>query len=92
MLSAEGPVQETVQWPLRYAVLLWLSLICMLPFDLAQFDEDPLSGATAIKLETAAKMHLGKSGLEREGAALMLSRLYMRCRAPSFVHVMELIL
>lgn len=59
-------------------MLLWLSLICMLPFDLAQFDEPESLGKTARDLEDAAKSHLGKAGVEREGAAIMLARLYAR--------------
>ncbi|KAF9267451.1 TBCD protein [Marasmius fiardii PR-910] len=70
-------VREPTQWALRYVFLLWLSLICMIPFDLAQFDEGE-SGQTAATIENIAKEYLGKAGLEREGAALLLSRLYMR--------------
>ena len=35
------PVETQTQeaWALRYVVLLWISLICMIPFDLVQFDE-----------------------------------------------------
>ncbi|KAG7088453.1 hypothetical protein E1B28_012444 [Marasmius oreades] len=71
-------VHESTQWALRYVFLLWLSLICMIPFDLAQFDEGEDSGQTARTIEFIAKEHLGKAGLERNGAALLLSRLYMR--------------
>ncbi|TDL17863.1 ARM repeat-containing protein [Rickenella mellea] len=78
MLSPQSPVQNPTQWAMRYIVLLWLSLICRLPFDLAQFDDDGSIGKTALDLELVAKSNLAKSGLEREGAALMLSRLYMR--------------
>ncbi|EGO23938.1 hypothetical protein SERLADRAFT_450239 [Serpula lacrymans var. lacrymans S7.9] len=73
-----GPTQITSQWPLRYIVLLWLSLICRLPFDLEQFDERDRVGDTANNIESLAKSHLGRAGLEREGAAILLSRLYMR--------------
>lgn len=78
MLLPEGPAKQITQWPLRYVVLLWLSLICMIPFDLAQFDEGDSVGKTAISIESLAKQLLGKAGLEREGAAILLSRLYMR--------------
>ena len=50
----------------------------MLPFDLAQFDEPEVLGQTALNLEEVAKAHLGKAGVEREGAAVMLARLYTR--------------
>jgi hypothetical protein len=65
-------------WSMRYATLLWLYIICIIPFDLAQFDEPDNIGGTARALQDVAKRHLGASGLEREAAALLLSRLYMR--------------
>ncbi|ESK95004.1 tubulin-specific chaperone d [Moniliophthora roreri MCA 2997] len=77
MQSPDGFIHESSQWTLRYVLLLWLSLICMIPFDLAQFDEDE-EGQTAKTIEGIAKGYLGKAGLEREGAAILLSRLYMR--------------
>ncbi|KAH9942878.1 ARM repeat-containing protein [Amylocystis lapponica] len=78
IISPEGPIQDFKQWSLRYVVLLWLSLICMIPFDLEQFDERDSVGETAEKIETVGKSYLGKAGIEREAAAILLSRLYMR--------------
>ena len=50
----------------------------MLPFDLAQFDEPEAIGKTASDMEFVAKSYLDKAGVEREGAAVMLSRFYSR--------------
>lgn len=72
-----GVARDPRQWALRYAVLLWLALICIIPFDLAQFDERA-EGETADALEELARPLLSRAGLEREGAALLLARLYMR--------------
>ncbi|KAJ6512250.1 TBCD protein [Mycena vitilis] len=72
-----GVAREPPQWALRYAALLWLALICIIPFDLAQFDEHA-EGETADALEALARPLLARAGLEREGAALLLARLYMR--------------
>ena len=58
--------------------LLWISLICMIPFDLAQFDEVGKEGQTAVDIEAVAKRGLTNSGLVRQGAAILLSRLYVR--------------
>ncbi|KAF5369524.1 hypothetical protein D9758_002666 [Tetrapyrgos nigripes] len=77
MRAPDSPVRQTKLWALRYIVLLWLSLICMIPFDLSQFDEGE-GGQTASSIETIGKQYLANAGLEREGAALLLSRLYMR--------------
>lgn len=78
ILMQDGPTRKISQWALRYVVLLWLSLICMIPFDLAQFDEAEQVGQTANTIESLAKGFLGYAGLEREGAAILLSRLYLR--------------
>jgi len=50
----------------------------MIPFDLAQFDEVGKEGQTAIAIEAVAKQGLTNSGIVREGAAVLLSRLYVR--------------
>ena len=71
-------LEGTWLWSLQYVTLLWMSLICMLPFDLSQFDEPGQVGKTASEIEYFGQKNLGKSGLEREGAALLLSRLYAR--------------
>jgi len=64
-------------WETSYITLLWLSLVVKLPFDLAQFDKG-VSGATFAALEAAGKNNIAKAGLEREAAAVLLSRLYAR--------------
>jgi hypothetical protein len=79
-----GPMDDPSQWALRYVILLWLYLICIIPFDLAQFDEPTHAGRTAQLLENLAKRFLSKAGLERQGAALLLSRLYMRFGCPIY--------
>ncbi|KAJ3775517.1 TBCD protein [Lentinula raphanica] len=77
-LDAEDScARDQSQWALRYILLLWLSLVCMLPFDLSQFDESEV-GHTSKVIETTTKQYLSNAGLEREGAAVALSRFYMR--------------
>ncbi|KAF9779616.1 TBCD protein [Thelephora terrestris] len=66
------------RWQVFYSVTLWLSLVCMIPFGLDQFDEVHERGKTAEAIEGIAKRFLCRSGVEREGAALVLSRLYTR--------------
>lgn len=69
---------STTLWSTRHVTLLWISLICMIPFDLAQFDEVGREGQTAVTIEVIAKRGLTNSGLVRESAAVLLSRLYVR--------------
>ncbi|KAH9997907.1 TBCD protein [Russula vinacea] len=62
----------------------------MIPFDLAQFDEVGSEGQTAATIEAIAKRSLTSSGLVRESAAVLLSRLYVRrdglLRLPAFLN------
>lgn len=78
MLLPNSLTQDSTQWALRYVILLWLSLICMIPFDLEQFDEPENIGHTAGSLERLAKQYLSNTGLESDAAALLLTRLYTR--------------
>ena len=78
MSNPDDLVKDPEQWPLRYVMLLWLSLICMLPFDLSQFDERNKPGHTASQIESVAKTYINKAGIERDGAAILLARLYLR--------------
>lgn len=73
-----GPVGEARQWGLRYAVLLWLSLICRIPFDLQKFDDAAQPGETANAIEAVGKDRLNMAGLERDGAATLLSHFFAR--------------
>lgn len=50
----------------------------MIPFDLEQFDDRDNIGDTSAKLESLGKSFLSNAGLERDGASILLSRLYMR--------------
>ncbi|KAI0732028.1 TBCD protein [Fomitopsis betulina] len=89
MLLPNSPaLANHFNWPIRYVVLLWLSLVCMIPFDLEQFDETDRAGETAEKLESLGRKHLNNAGLERDAAAILLARLYVRqdtsVRLPGF--------
>ncbi|MBW0479625.1 hypothetical protein O181_019340 [Austropuccinia psidii MF-1] len=69
-------------WRFRYILLLWLSLICMIPFDLSRFDQ-LLSHCTqgiqtSDHIENIAWSFLSSPGSEREAGALVLGRLILR--------------
>ncbi|KAG8743529.1 hypothetical protein FRC10_011920 [Ceratobasidium sp. 414] len=73
-------LSESGAWALRYVMTLWLSLICMIPFDLARFDTpgSPPDRLVAARLDNIGKLYLRYPGIERESAAMLLARLYMR--------------
>lgn len=77
-LQNSSIITDPSQWAIRYVILQWLALICRIPFNLSQFDESGLEGHTATELESVGKEYLDRAGLEREGAAVLLARLYMR--------------
>lgn len=73
---------ETLSWEFRYIMLLWLSLICMIPFDLAHFDQIPWNRQQGLKtsenIQKTGLKFLSSPGKEREAAALVLARLMLR--------------
>ncbi|GAB1520812.1 hypothetical protein RhiTH_003900 [Rhizoctonia solani] len=73
-------LSKSESWGLRYVTAMWLSLICMIPFDLARFDEPDaqFERLTANRLDSIGKRYLTYPGIERESAAMLLARLYMR--------------
>lgn len=87
MKLPDGLAQHRYLWSMRYIMLLWLYIICIIPFDLSQFDEPDDVGGTANSLEKIAKSYLSSAGLEREAAALLLSRLYMRYVRSNLSHL-----
>jgi tubulin-specific chaperone D len=85
--ALERAQNTSTLWSTRYVALLWISLICMIPFDFSQFDDDGKEGHTAIQIESLAKRSLTNSGIVRESAAILLSRFYVRYRTHEVLHI-----
>ncbi|KAF8319117.1 TBCD protein [Clavulina sp. PMI_390] len=89
--SVNPAAERPSEWAYRYIVLLWLSLITKIPFDLARFDTAQAhdAKATAETLEAIGKKYLDFAGMEGVGAALLLTGLYTRrdtgSLLPSFI-------
>ncbi|KAG0327465.1 hypothetical protein BGZ99_007549 [Dissophora globulifera] len=69
-------------WETRFVLLIWLSLMCMIPFDLKSIDSQSSKGNDRIPLvdqmiETA-KSYLDRAGRDCEAAGLFLARLLVR--------------
>ncbi|KAJ3277479.1 hypothetical protein HK104_003260, partial [Borealophlyctis nickersoniae] len=64
-------------WETRYVVLLWLSLICRIPFDLRRVDSGAAGGETPLvdRIVALVRPYLFAVGKEYEGAALLMMRL-----------------
>ncbi|RHZ45413.1 hypothetical protein Glove_680g46 [Diversispora epigaea] len=75
--------QDYTGWEARYVLLIWLSLICMIPFDLKTVDSlaDDTEGKKFPLMDhmiQLSKYYLKATGKERDGAAVLLSRLLTR--------------
>lgn len=67
----------SASWEVRYILLLWLSLVCMIPFDLDRFGSSKGLG-TADQIVSICKSYLDTPGKEREAAAVVLGNLFQR--------------
>ncbi|OQR99031.1 tubulin-specific chaperone D [Achlya hypogyna] len=72
---------DCMTWEIRYVLLLWLSILALVPFDLKTVDSS-LSGhettdtvAIVANIITICKMYLQDSGATQQAAALCLARL-----------------
>ncbi|KAI8838863.1 tubulin folding cofactor D C terminal-domain-containing protein [Chytriomyces cf. hyalinus JEL632] len=65
-------------WESRYVLLLWLSLILMIPFDLKTIDSGDTSHSLVDSIVIQGKLFLGYAGKEYEGSAILLTRLLTR--------------
>ncbi|TPX62107.1 hypothetical protein PhCBS80983_g00682 [Powellomyces hirtus] len=67
-------------WEGRYVLLLWLSLLSMIPFDLQTVDSGTETGGTPLveRILNLGKTYLYAVSKEYEGAALLLMRVITR--------------
>ncbi|GJJ74654.1 tubulin-specific chaperone D [Entomortierella parvispora] len=69
-------------WETRYMLMLWLSLMCMIPFDLRSIDSEATKTSERIPLVDSmietGKSYLDRAGKDRDGSALLLARLLTR--------------
>ncbi|XP_022110714.1 tubulin-specific chaperone D-like isoform X2 [Acanthaster planci] len=84
LLTRQDPADfET--WETRYMLLLWMSIICMIPFDMARLDSNaPLDDEgrkrepTMMRIINAAKIYLRVCDKSRDAAALMIAKFLTR--------------
>ncbi|NWR47300.1 TBCD protein, partial [Regulus satrapa] len=83
MLAKQNP-RDPETWETRYMLLLWLSMICLIPFDLARFDgsleslEGPARLPTMDRILDMAKCYLVVSDKARDAAAVLVSKFIVR--------------
>ncbi|KAI9247117.1 armadillo-type protein [Helicostylum pulchrum] len=66
-------------WEARYICFIWLSLICMIPFDLKKVDSGTgTQDSLIVKMLNLCKRYICTTGKERDGASLLIARLLSR--------------
>lgn len=69
---------SNLQWQTTYVLLLWLSLICLAPFDLATIESSNGRGSLVTRLLDMAKRGLGSGGKGRDACAILCARVLSR--------------
>lgn len=67
-------------WEMRFIMLLWMSLLCMIPFDLKKIDSHKINGETPLveRVLDIVKSFITSVGKEYEGASMLGMRLLTR--------------
>ncbi|WFC95141.1 hypothetical protein MBRA1_001788 [Malassezia brasiliensis] len=79
-LVQENDVQDgrPVYWEVSYILLLWLSLVALIPFSLG---ESNTKDAPFDQMEGIARYFVTRPGKERDAASVLLGKLYCRAYA-----------
>uniref|UniRef100_H2YAQ7 Tubulin-specific chaperone D n=1 Tax=Ciona savignyi TaxID=51511 RepID=H2YAQ7_CIOSA len=84
-MLCEQKINDQESWETRYMLLLWLSMICLIPFDMVRFDVPDTSDASMSQTSIMQRiMDIGKLYLItssdncQEAAALLLSKFVTR--------------
>jgi hypothetical protein len=86
-LLASVPPDDHEAWQVAYSLMIWLSMVVMVPFDLSIIDSSTHSAAAGgdaervplvKRIEQLACAHLSSPGPARDAAAILLARLLTR--------------
>ena len=78
LLSVQSQsVHSSAHWPTAYSLLLWLSILVLIPFDLQTVDSS-IGGGLIDRLISLGRLYLSDSGPSRHMSAYMLSRVFSR--------------
>lgn len=68
----------TSQWQTTYILILWLSLICLAPFDLTTIESASSGEKLVTRLLDLAKAGLASAGKDRDACAILCARVLSR--------------
>lgn len=79
LLAKQDPFDFT-NWYTRYMLLLWLSIVCMIPFDLSKFDANTEDASSLImnRVINLSVPYLFLSDKSRDAAAYLLGKFFSR--------------
>ncbi|EDV27936.1 uncharacterized protein TRIADDRAFT_21306, partial [Trichoplax adhaerens] len=69
---------DAEHWQSRYILLLWLSVVCMVPFDMARFDGTRDERPIIERIMDTANMYLTVSDKSRDMAGIVLAKFLSR--------------
>ena len=70
--------QETDEWWIADVLILWLSIIVLVPFDIDTIDSKKEHEILVKRIINISKTHMSNSGKIREATAVLLSKLLTR--------------
>lgn len=70
--------EEEYVWEIPYVLLLWLSIIVLVPFDLRSLDDEDVEGGFVATLVSACKEFLADCGRIRDAASMVMANLLTR--------------
>ena len=65
-------------WEVRFALLLWLAMVCIVPFDISRFDTSRQRVSTMDRIIQVAKVYLDAQDKTRDATVLVLGRFLSR--------------
>ena len=65
-------------WEVRFALLLWLAMVCMVPFDISRFDTSQQRVSTMDRIIQIAKVYIGAQDKTRDATVLVVGRFLSR--------------
>ena len=66
------------EWEVRFTLLLWLAMVCIVPFDISRFDTSQQRVSTMDRIIHIAKLYIGSKDKCRDATVLIIGRFLSR--------------
>ncbi|XP_065214517.1 tubulin-specific chaperone D isoform X2 [Planococcus citri] len=78
LLEQHCSSNQGLKWETRYCLLLWLSIIVMIPFDMSRLDSSDVKETTASRILECCKKGLMTTDKSRDAAAFLCAKFVSR--------------